>query len=54
MGLFTKKDPCAICGEKVKGLLPWKVEGQYVCNDCYGVVDIQGDANKMTMQELLQ
>lgn len=54
MGLFTKKDPCAICGEKVKGLLPWKVEGQYVCNDCYGVVDIQGDANKMTMQEFLQ
>lgn len=44
MGLFKKKDPCAICGGVVKGLLPWKIEGQYVCNDCYGVVDLPDDA----------
>ena len=36
MGLFGKKDPCAICGGKVKGLLPWKIDGQLICNDCYG------------------
>ena len=40
MGLFKKKDPCAICGGKVSGLFPSKIEGQYVCGDCYGVVDL--------------
>ena len=34
MGLFGKKDPCAICGGKVKGLLPWKIDGQLICNEC--------------------
>ena len=29
MGLFDKRPPCAICGGKVKGLLPWKIEGNY-------------------------
>jgi len=52
MGLFTKKEPCAICGGKVKGLFPWKVEGQLVCNDCYGRVDLPDDyVNNMTMEE---
>ena len=50
MGLFTKKDPCAICGGKVKALLPWKVEGQLVCNACYSHVDLPIDrVNNMTM-----
>ena len=41
MGLFDKRPPCAICGGKVKGLLPWKIEGNYICDDCHGVVDVQ-------------
>ena len=50
MALFGKKDPCAICGGKVKGLLPWKIEGQLVCNDCYGHVDLpDGAVNHMTL-----
>jgi len=52
MGLFTKKDPCAICGGKVKGLFAWSIEGRYICNDCYGNVDLPGNlANHMTMAE---
>lgn len=52
MGLFTKKDPCAICGGKVKALLPWKVDGQLVCNPCFARVDLPIDTvNKMTMDE---
>lgn len=54
MGLFTKKDPCAICGGKVKGLLPWKIEGQYVCDSCHGVVDVQKDKEDMTMEQFRQ
>lgn len=52
MALFGKKDPCAICGGKVKGLLPWKIEGQLICNDCFGQVDLPTDAvNHMTLDE---
>ena len=43
MGLFDKSPPCAICGGKVKGLLPWKIEGNYICDDCHGVIDAQND-----------
>ncbi|MGN0166886.1 MAG: SHOCT domain-containing protein [Acetatifactor sp.] len=50
MGLFSKKTPCAICGGVVKGLMPWKIEGQYICNDCYGTVDLPDNAmNYMTL-----
>lgn len=52
MGLFKRKDPCAICGGVVKGLLSWKVEGRYVCDQCFGTVDLPKDAvNKMTLEE---
>lgn len=52
MGLFGKKDPCAICGGKVKGLLPSKIEGQLVCSDCYGQVDLPDGAVKhMTLAD---
>lgn len=54
MGLFTKKEPCAICGGKVKGLLPWKIEGQYICDSCHGVVDVQKDKEDMTMEQFRQ
>ena len=48
MGLFGKKkevEHCAICGKEKKGgllrgLFQESVGGQYVCNDCYGDVDI--------------
>lgn len=52
MGLFGKKDPCVFCGEKVKGLFPHKIENQYVCGDCYGVVDLpQGWEQTMTLEK---
>lgn len=52
MGLLDKREPCAICGGKVKGLFPWKIEGQLVCNDCYGNVDLpSGMVNNMTMSQ---
>ena len=54
MGLFDKRPPCAICGGKVKGLLPWKIEGQYVCDSCHGVVDVQKDKEDMTMEQFRQ
>lgn len=42
MGLFGKKEkpPCAICGGKVSGLFPPKIDGQLVCKECYGDVDL--------------
>lgn len=43
MGLFDKKAPCAICGGKVSVLFRWKIEGQPVCNECHGVVDLSNE-----------
>ena len=52
MALFTKKDPCAICGGKVKGLFPWKIDGQLVCIDCHGAVDLPaGVESNMSMED---
>ena len=52
MGLFTKKDPCAICGGKVSGLFPWKIGGHLVCNECHGQVDLpNGVENNMTLED---
>ena len=52
MGLFGKKDPCAICGGKVGGLFASKIDGQYVCNACYGIVDLpNGAVNAMTVED---
>lgn len=52
MGLFGKKDPCAICGGKVKGIFPWKIDGQCICNDCHGKVDLpDGVENNMDLQD---
>ena len=53
MGLFDKRPPCAICGGKVKGLLPWKIEGNYICDDCHGVIDAQ-NGNDFTMEQFLK
>lgn len=54
MGLFTKKDPCAICGGKVTGLFVSKVEGQLVCKECYGNVDIPSERSPLTMEQFKQ
>ena len=52
MGLFGNKKTCAICGGKVPLLFPWKVDGQYVCNLCHGLVDLpRGMEDGMTMEE---
>lgn len=53
MGLFDKRPPCAICGGKVKGLLPWKIEDNYICDDCHGVIDAQ-NGNDFTMEQFLK
>lgn len=53
MGLFTKKDPCAICGGKVAGLFASKVEGQFVCKTCYGNVDISSEISPLTMEQFM-
>lgn len=49
MGLFTKREECAICGGKVKGLFPWKLEGKLVCKECHGEVDVQTEENIKTI-----
>lgn len=54
MGLFNRKErpPCAICGGQVKGLFPWTIEGQMVCDTCYGVVDLpKGFMDNMTIEK---
>lgn len=55
MGLFDKREPCAICGGKVKALLPWSVEGKLICNDCYGIIDLpDGQTDFITMESFLE
>ncbi|MDD6160239.1 MAG: hypothetical protein PUB51_03825, partial [Oscillospiraceae bacterium] len=51
MALFKKREPCAICGGKVSGLFPWKIEGQLICNECYGNVDLPAEAGSLTMEK---
>ena len=52
MGIFSKKPPCPICGGKISWFLPSKIEGEYICNSCYGKIDMQSDkANNLTMQD---
>ena len=59
MGLFGKSKTvaCAICGTEAKtglfrGLFQKKVDGHFVCNDCYGVVDIPSSkSSSMTLEE---
>lgn len=54
MCLFKKKF-CAICGNKVKGLLPASFGDAYVCGTCLGVVDIEDDIRfKMTIEDFLK
>lgn len=50
MGLFKKREPCAICGGKVSGLFPGKIQGQLLCNECYGRIDLP-DVSSMTLEE---
>jgi len=54
MGLFGKKEKpsCAICGNKVSGWFPWKIEDQVVCNECHGQVDLSDEVMKtITIEE---
>ncbi|ACL20460.1 hypothetical protein Dhaf_2432 [Desulfitobacterium hafniense DCB-2] len=51
MGLFSKKPPCPICGGKIPLILPSKIEGEYICNDCYSKIDMGADKeSNLTMQ----
>lgn len=52
MGLFSKKSPCPICGDKISWFLPSKIEGEYICDTCYNKIDMEVDkASNLTMQE---
>lgn len=51
MGLFSKKPPCPICGGKISWFLPSKIEGQYICDTCYGKIDMESQkANQLNME----
>ncbi|NLK36515.1 MAG: DUF4428 domain-containing protein [Epulopiscium sp.] len=51
MGLFSKKPPCPICGGKISWFLSSKIEGEYICDSCYGKIDMEDDKkNHLTMQ----
>lgn len=60
MALFGKKKEaefCALCGKERKGgillgMFQSSVDGHYVCNDCYGDVDVSSDIlHKMTVED---
>ncbi len=41
MGLFTNKNkPCILCGEPTPRLFPTTVEGQPICGNCKGKIDL--------------
>lgn len=51
MGIFSKKPPCPICGGKISFFLPTKIEGEYICDDCSGKIDMQDEIkNQITLQ----
>lgn len=55
MGLFSKKDPCAICGGKVDVFLPVRIEGQLVCDNCADKIDMPDDRrNALTLDSFRQ
>ena len=52
MGLFSKKPPCTICGGKVSWLLPAKIEDEYICDNCFGKIDMDDDKSiNLTMDD---
>jgi hypothetical protein len=52
MGLFSKKNPCPICGGKISWFLPSKIEGEYICDTCYNKIDMEIDKQlQLTMQD---
>lgn len=52
MGLFSKKPPCPICGGKISWLLPSKIEGEYICDTCFGKIDMDAcKASQLSMQD---
>lgn len=52
MGLFSKKEPCPICGGKIDIFFPRRIEGQLVCDNCYDKLDVQEEIiNSFTMSD---
>lgn len=53
MGLFSKKEPCPVCGGKPAFMLPTKVEGKALCSDCAGKIDMDVNIKKqLSISEL--
>lgn len=51
MGLFSKKAPCPICGNKISWFLPTKIEGEYICDTCSSKIDMSEESRaQLTMQ----
>ena len=53
MGLFSnKKKLCPICGNPTPRLLPTKIEGEAICKECDGKVDLPtGAINSMSLTD---
>lgn len=52
MGLFSKGDPCPICGNEVPKLLGTKIEGKTICKECASKVDVDKTVKKnFSMEE---
>lgn len=52
MALFSKKEPCPICGGKIDVFFPRRIEGQLVCDHCYDKLDVQEEIlNSFTMSD---
>ena len=53
MGLFSNnKKPCPICGNATPRLLPTKVEGVPICNECDKKIDLpNGVLDSMTLDD---
>ena len=55
MGLFSKKEPCPICGEEVKGLFLVKIGGkQTLCKDCSRQVSMSEELLKNATPDFIR
>ena len=55
MGLFSKKDPCPVCGEDVKGLFLVKIAGkQALCKDCSRQISMNEELLKTATPDFIR
>lgn len=55
MGLFSKKEPCPVCGGEVKGLFLAKIgDKKTLCKDCSRQISMNKDLQKQATPEFIQ